>query len=208
MNGWAILTASLNGARKTFAFTVTTGGSLAGSMSIPQQVTQLSTEGTTDWAHWGLTSATDFNRKATGGSQISNFTVIGSRAVLRHTTNPTGYSWNDGSPNPIISNTITGVSLEGQNNGFRIVVPAGNTPQTLRVYVSGWNLQGRMVAHLSDGSAADYVDTSMVTAQTWRAGVYTLSYRAASAGQTLSVTFTQDTGAGIITLEAATLHEN
>ena len=36
-------------------------------------------------------------------------------------------------------------------------------------------------------------------------GAYTLSYRAASSGQTLSITFTEDTAGGNVTLQAATV---
>jgi len=65
-----------------------------------------------------------------------------------------------------------------------------------------------MVAHLSDGSALDYVDSSVVSTleSSSTLGVYTLIYHAASAGQTLSVTFTQNTASnGNVTLEAASL---
>ena len=105
------------------------------------------------------------------------------------------------------TNTTTGLYISGQNNGFRIVVPAGTTTNTLRVYVGAWHAQGRMVAHLSDGSAADYVDTSLNTSTVYgtAVGVYTLSYHAATNGQTLTLTFTQDTAAGNVTLQAASL---
>ena len=65
----------------------------------------------------------------------------------------------------------------------------------------------RIVAHLSDGSAVDFVDSSVVNSSgVTTLGVYTLSYRAASAGQTITVTFTNQAGAsGNVTLQAATL---
>jgi hypothetical protein len=56
----------------------------------------------------------------------------------------------------------------------------------LKVYVGAWRAQGKMVAHLSDGSAVDFVDTSLSNSSgVTTLGVYTLTYRAASAGQTL-----------------------
>jgi hypothetical protein len=63
------------------------------------------------------------------------------------------------------------------------------------------------VAHLSDGSAADYVDTSVTnSAGATTLGVYTLNYRAALPGQTLTVTFTQNTASTAnVTIQAATL---
>jgi hypothetical protein len=60
---------------------------------------------------------------------------------------------------------------------------------------------------LSDGSATDYTDTSISSTTTAVNGMYTLTYKAASAGQTLSVTFLQNTTGtnGNVTLQAAAL---
>ena len=85
-------------------------------------------------------------------------------------------------------------------------MPANTTTRTFSVYVGGWRAQGRMVAHLSDGSAPDYVDTSVTNATGGVTGVYTFTYHAAAAGQTLTITFTQNlAGSGNVTLQAATL---
>src|SRR5205823_8781148 len=51
---------------------------LTGNVTPPPANVNLTTEGNTDWIHWGLNSAGDVNRKITGLSQISNFTKIGS----------------------------------------------------------------------------------------------------------------------------------
>jgi hypothetical protein len=105
-----------------------------------------------------------------------------------------------------VTNSTTGVFVRGANNGFQIIVPANTTPRTLKLYVGAWHTRGRLVAHLSDGSAADYVDTSLSnTASPTSLAVYTLNYRAASNGQTLTVTFTNATDSGNVTLQAATL---
>ena len=75
----------------------------------------------------------------------------------------------------------------------------------LYLYVGGWNSGGQLTAHLSDGSAADIVDASFSSATTQYKAVYALSYRAASAGQTLTVQWTQVSGVGNVTLQAAAL---
>jgi hypothetical protein len=94
----------------------------------------------------------------------------------------------------------------GQNNGFRLTAPADSTVRTLKVYVGAYRTRGQFVAHLSDGSAADYVDTSLVNSSgATTLGVYTLTYAAGAAGQTLTVTYTNTTTAGNVTLQAATL---
>jgi hypothetical protein len=40
----------------------------------------LTAEGTIDWAHWGYSSASDFDHKAMGNGQISNFQQVGINA--------------------------------------------------------------------------------------------------------------------------------
>ena len=57
----------------------------------------LTAEGTIDWAHWGATSATSFNHKATGGGKISDLTQ---RGGFRYSTSMTTFAWSDGSPTP------------------------------------------------------------------------------------------------------------
>jgi hypothetical protein len=63
------------------------------------------------------------------------------------------------------------------------------------------------VAHLSDSSAPDYIDTSLTNSTGTKAGMYTLVYQAASSGQTLTLSFTQTNNlGGNVTLQAAALH--
>jgi hypothetical protein len=189
----------------TFASPVGSGGSLSGSQAAPPPSIQLTTEGSLDWAHWGLSSATAFDHKA-GASLISNYTAIGGPAT-QYTNNPSGFTWTGGTPTATATNTTTGVYIGGYAEGFRITAPADQTIRTLRVYVGVHNVQGRMVAQLSDGSAPDYVGILVennTTPSTY--GVFTFAYKAASAGQTLIVTFTQDfLTTGNVSLQAATL---
>ena len=153
----------------------------------------LTTQGTLDWAHWGLTTTNSFDHKANVAQQISNFTIVGAGASHRYGNNSVGFTWTDGTPNTSITNSTTGVYSLGQGIGFSITAPADTTLRTLKVYVGAYRAQGRMVAQLSDGSAADYVDTSVTnTAGVTTLGVYTFMYNAASSGQTLTVTYIQD----------------
>ena len=46
----------------------------------------LTAEGGLDWAHWGLSTATDFNHKSGVSPQISNITVMIRLALNRGTT--------------------------------------------------------------------------------------------------------------------------
>ena len=184
----------------------TTTPMLTGVLSTPSGTQTLTSLGTSDWADWGLTSANSFNHKATGGGQISNYTAVGTGSASQYSTNPFGFTWTDGTPTTSATNSSTGLYVSGQGNGFQITAPADTTQRTLSVYVGVWSAQGQIVAHLSDGSAADYVDTSLNNPSATTPGLYTFTYRAGSSGQTLTVTFTQvNNTIGNVTLQAATL---
>jgi hypothetical protein len=206
LKGWALVVASLGMVKKSAAFTLTTPGSLTVSFDQPAKTVVLPDEGTADWAHWGLNSAADFDHKENGSGQIGNFTVWGGGTANRYANNPVLYTWTGGTPNAAATDSAPGVYVAGQGKGFNLIIPAGKTPMTLRLYVGVWSGQSKLVAHVSDGSVADYVDTSLTSA-TYRTsvGVYTLVFHAASEGQVLSVTFTQESAAGNVTLQAATL---
>ena len=80
------------------------------------------------------------------------------------------------------------------------MVPADGTTRTLVVYVGTANSTGKLTARLSDRSAPDYVDsTGTKISKTWD-GYYTLTYRAASAGQTLTVQWTVDSARTVVQL--------
>ncbi|MFN0279803.1 MAG: hypothetical protein ACKVRN_14585 [Pyrinomonadaceae bacterium] len=182
------------------------GGSLSGSQGVTPANVNLSAEGTADWAHWGLNTPASFNHKNGVTQQISNFSVLGMGPILRF-KNTIFYNWSGGTPTAS-ANTRNGVYVIGLNNGFQITAPADTTARTLKVYVGVYAAGGRFEASLSDGSAPDYVDTSLVNTTSTSNGVYTLNYSAASAGQTLTIrwianeTFNQF---GNVTLQAATL---
>ena len=114
-------------------------------------------------------------------------------------------SWTDGTPSPTGTNDTNGVYIAGIGNGFQISVPADTKPRALLVYVGGWVSGGRLVAHLSDGSAPDFINTSISSTTGQYDAVYTLTYHAASAGQRLVVQWIQASGAGNVTLQGAAL---
>ena len=163
---------------------------LTGSVAPTPATVNLTSEGTLDWAHWGLTGAGDFDHKATGNGMISNASVIGAIGPFQYGSYPISYSWTDGTPTASALNTTTGIYMFGKSNGFTLTVPAGREEHTLLIYVSVFDAQGQLTASLSDHSSPDYSDTSLVNSSANTYGVYTLTYRAASDGQTLTITFT------------------
>jgi predicted homoserine dehydrogenase-like protein len=141
-------------------------------------------------------------------SQISNYTIVGTGAANQYGNNGFGYTWTDGTPTASITNSTTGVFIAGVGNGFQIAAPADSTQRTLTVYVDAWLVQGKMVAHLSDGSSADYVDTTLNSTTGTVQRAYTFTYKAASSGQTLTLTYTNinnNASNGNLALQAATL---
>lgn len=183
------------------------GGGLFGSMAVPAVPRQvnLTSEGTLDWAHWGLNTTSSFDRKAGVTPQIGNYTNVGLNSPGRFADNPTGFTWSDGAPTTSTVNSTTGIYVGGLNNGFQITVPADTSPKTLKLYVGLWSAQGKLQATLSDASAMPYTDSSLINLSSTSNGVYTIAFKAASNGQTLKVKWTMLSGQGNVTLEAATL---
>jgi len=182
---------------------------LSGALATTPSSVNLTNEGVTDWAHWGLQTATDFDHKASGGA-ISDFTSIGSGYVLRYASSAVGFSWSDGAPTASATHTTTELFVIGAHNGFTFSVPADSTTRTLRVYVGVYAAQGQLKVTLSNSRLAPYtnavLDTSSVTAIT--NGVYTLVYRSRLPHQRLTIQFTNVAAhnpLGSVGLQAATL---
>ncbi len=180
-----------NGAISFLGFLSGTGVASAASVN-------LTTTGTVDWAKWP-----NYIHKVLGGSQISNYALIGTGSVASYTNDPRTVTWSDGTPTASGSDKA-GISIAGIGNGFKITVPADTTARTLSVYVGGSASGGKLVVHLSDASVADYTDTAFSSTGQYDA-VYTLTYQAASAGQQLVVSWTQASGSGNVALQGAAL---
>jgi hypothetical protein len=136
-------------------------------------------------------------------AQISTYTAIGTGTVQTYGNDPRALSWSDGAPTGSGTDN-NGVYLNGVQNGFSLTAPADTTSRVLVVHVGGFNSGGTLRAHLSDSSAADYVDVTATATGAFDRN-YTLTYQA-SAGQTLTVTWTNTSGAGNVTLNGAALH--
>src|SRR5713101_7300439 len=193
-------------------FVNSSGGGLSGGSAVPPSTVDLTTEGTADWAHWGLVSSNSFDHKSGVTQQISDITVLGTQGLQQYADNFTAYTWTDGTPTPSATNSTTGVFITGTTNGFEIQAPADTTPRRLKVYVGLYGAQGNFQAFLSDFSAPAYTDTSLNNVFGNSYAVYTLDYAAATAGQNLIVQYRSltlyDQDFGNVTLQAATLVGN
>jgi hypothetical protein len=180
--------------------------SLSGSSATTSGPINLTTLGTADWAHWGLTATASFDHKTGITSQIPTYTLTVGGTVGRAVLYTNNYVWSDGTPTGSGS-TPTGVYIGGVGHGSQLVLPADNvTARTLKLYVGLNKVLGKLTATLSDGSAAPFTDAvDNPTGTTYR--TYALTYRAASPGQTLTVAWSLQTdhGGGSIQLHALTL---
>ena len=160
---------------------------LTGSMTNSLTSVDLTSVGSSDWAQWPGNY-----RKATGGGKISDRVLIG--GIAKTYADARTMTWRDGSP-VATGSTNNGESMSGNGSGFQISAPADTTTRTLVVYLGAASATGTLNAHLSDGSAVD-LNASFGTKNKRWDGLYTISYRAASAGQTLTVTLKQTSQAG------------
>lgn len=191
------------------------GGSLSAFVNPPPASVDLTTEGTLDWAHWGLNAVSDFNQKAGVTNQISNFTEVNNpNGPIQFADNPVAFSWNDGSPDGAATDTTTGIFFVMPNNdgsdvgqGYSLTVDADDTTKIINLYLGGLTGEGVLEASLSDGSASDAVllisnEFGVFTR------VVTIEFRAASPGQSLTIEYTLNGDFGTpsnLTLQAATL---
>ncbi|MBV8756481.1 MAG: hypothetical protein JO257_04365, partial [Deltaproteobacteria bacterium] len=172
--------------------------------AIPNGDSNLTAEGTLDWAHWAHMGSTDFDHKA-GAGLISDITVTNGASRLQIGSITSTASWSDGTPHSPVNATGTGVGAQ-QGAGLRFTVPAGTGQHTLRVYAGNKSSTARLDVSLSDASASAFT-TSQTAGSTSLHTLFTITYNAASAGQTLTVTWTDtaDASGGFEMLMSATL---
>jgi hypothetical protein len=204
--GYSVL-ANVSGLSTGASFTLTNlavalpgGGALSGSANNSSSAVNLTAEGTSDWINWNTSTV----RKSGVTPQISTYTLVGAGPALNYSNDPRAITWSDGSPIVSSSNNTTGIYVNNLHNGYSLTAPADGTTRTLIIHLGGDASGGTLTAHLSDSSAPDFVDiTSTIRGQYDRN--YTIVYSAASAGQTLRVTWLDTSGGGNVTLSAAAL---
>jgi hypothetical protein len=163
----------------------------------------LAAEGTIDWAHWGYLGATGFDRK-TGGTAISN---VGTAPALSFTGAPFTATWTNGTPHSSVSMTSSGAGIH-EGTTLTFTVAADPTVRTLRFYVGVQDADARLDVTL-DGATPQ---SKLLSDNNGTTNVcYTITFNAASAGQVLTVSWTdtKDYGGGgspFAALLEATLH--
>jgi hypothetical protein len=180
--------------------------------ALPTQASvDLTADANADWAHWGYSSASDFDHKMGGAGQISNFQQVGINAPTQFSDGLVTYDWSDGlagpghHPKTSANGTTTGVYV--LTGGLEITAPADRTIRRLKVYVGQLNAEGQLDASLSDNSTPAVSDHSYVSTNGNPTNVtYVLTYAASSPGQLIHVSWTVvNNSLGNITLQSASL---
>jgi len=190
----------------------TPGVSLVGlNTAYPTTAQDLSGAGATDWAIWGTGSNTSFapNVRRSGGTAISSLTEVTGQAPSQGTitpralggfgagTTPFTFAWSGGAPTASATavtgglqhnQSVSGVSQVGW--GYSFTVPAGTSVQRLTLWIHAHGGTGRLTASVSGSSTP--LDNTGVTGGENQPGVYTLDFAAATAGQTLTVSYVLD----------------
>jgi hypothetical protein len=142
------------------------GGGLAGSVTAAASSYDLASGGTSDWAHFTRGGTIyEFDHKASGGGQISSAGLVGPGYPYTGNwgvwhDNSRSVTWTNGAPTASLTNEHDYVYTNSAlGSGFAFLAPADTTVRTLKIYCGGNATTGTLTAHLSDGSAADYVSS-------------------------------------------------
>jgi hypothetical protein len=144
-----------------------------------------------DWAEY-TTAYTPTNRKNGGGSTISaTITAGGGPSSV---TDSRTVSFTNGTPTASGSSALSVFNTTfAVNQGATYVLPADTNVRTAWLVIGPYTTSTcKIVATLSDGSATTITDTTTLVGpgSSFNPGVLILSYSANSAGQTLTITIT------------------
>jgi hypothetical protein len=161
----------------------------------------ITAEGTIDWAHWGYLGATGFDRKS-GGDAISD---VSPSPTLSFTGAPFTATWTDGAPHASVSMTSSGAGIH-EGSTLTFTVAADTTVRTLRLYVGAQDAAARLDVTLAGATS----QTRTLSDSNGTTNVcYTITFNAATAGQSLTVSWTDTNdfnGSPFAALLEATLH--
>ncbi len=176
-----------------FCCTPALAAQLSGWIEAQPSSVDLTREGSLDWIQAGWKGdigykpkedyATKFERKAGAGligalNGVASFTVKSLGA---------SFTWSNGSPSATCAGTQTGIHV---GSAITLALPADTAARTVRIYFASHRAGVKVYAHLSDTSAPDWTDDRWyaLSGDSSITPVTTISYAAASAGQSLTVT--------------------
>jgi len=182
---------------------VGSAAALTGSVSTPAAGNvNLTAKGTTDWAIWDYqssstgTSGAPSNRRL-GGSAIGNMSAaLGTPRGITGTVPVQNYTYTDGtsptSATGSVIGAITDTSINVVGSGVKLNITGDpTTPETVTVYVTGFNAIGTFTAQLN--GATTYTDSTPSFGATRTPAVYTLTFQPNLVTDTLQLSYTIST---------------
>ncbi|MFH2066087.1 MAG: Ig-like domain-containing protein [Pseudomonadota bacterium] len=198
----------------SYIIDTTTTGTLSANAAPAPYHTDLTQEGTLDWAAWGLLTADSFTSKDGGSDDLIDFTDIGTITNVRSEGNPVGFTWSDGTPlaHNVAVQTRTRVifSNTDEDEGIQLTIPANDVEKTLKVYLGSYSMDGKVTVYMEDGSTPVYNTTLSNPNEVQEAWVVTVDF-AVPQGSTSNLIFEyvrgtdQGVADGHINIAAATL---
>ncbi len=173
----------------------------------PPKTVDLTVVGTADWCHWGLIKGTTIlHRKHGAKSLIGDLIKLGSRETHTFENNITAIGWSNGEPAANVRATNSGLFTYGKDNGFEVKIPAAATVRTAHLYAGVWRATGKLQATLSDSIAPSHTEFADPDPKGEITNVlFTLTYRAATNGESLKLRWTNPGTAGNVEFMAVTL---
>lgn len=166
---------------------------LLGDVDDSENVVVLSTEGSSDWMHWGQPGPADVNRKANVTSQLLEQKNHGATSQVAYVGGAIFYSWNNGTPLQAAT-THAGIAWAGEGEGVELKIPAVAEERVARVHLGVRGGTARFSAVLSEPGIDAYEETIEGSADGWYVGTVTLEYGLVEAADaTLAITFFLET---------------
>lgn len=166
---------------------------LLGDVDDSENVVVLSTEGSSDWMHWGQPGPGDVNRKANVTSQLLAFENYGATDRVAYVGGAIFYSWNGGTPLQAAT-THAGIAWVGEGEGVELKIPAVAEERVARVHLGVRGGTARFSAALSEPGIDAYEEALEGAADGWYVATVTLEYGLVqTADATLSITFFLET---------------
>ena len=128
--------------RNAFVTVRVRAASLTSTFTVPTGTQSLTALGTSDWAHWGLSTATSYSHKAAVTPLISNVTLVGGGSALRLHQQPGRFQLDRRNADGHRHEHDHRHLRRWGNRGFRLTVPADTTTRTLTLFVGVWQAQG------------------------------------------------------------------
>jgi alpha-glucosidase (family GH31 glycosyl hydrolase) len=162
----------------------------------------LSQEGTSSWAHYGLTDVNSYNYK--DSAQLIG-DLISSAGKNHLADSQINMSWTDGAPVQNADNATQAVYVEGVKKGSEIKVKI-DKPSRLKVYTTTWKNDGKFEVISEDGKSKPIIEYfSSPNGNGYTCWTVDFIPDRGFTAQTVTVRYTNDMEGGNTSIQGATL---